>query len=110
MERGSRDPSGAESTSEGGDDEKDKDIDNSYRIHESEDEGQPDSGSVETIPATGTSPRGARDIGSNAVKKTGRYFADLSYLNGLSRQKRRRIEGEMIKGRKPGECKLVTQQ
>ena len=79
---------------------KDKDIASSHRINESK---VSDSDSVETISAPRTSPRRAKDSGSNR-KKTGRYFTDLSYLNRLSRQERQRIEGEMIKGRKAGEC------
>ena len=51
-----------------------------------------------------SSSRGAGDNGRNK-KNTGRYFTDYSYLNSLSRQERRRIEGEIIKGRKLGEWK-----
>ena len=100
MERDSRYLSGAESTS-GGSNEKDK-IASSHRIDKSEVE-LPDSESVETISAPRTSLWGAKDSRNNR-KKTGQYFADLSYINSLSRQERRRIEGEMIKGRKPGDC------
>ena len=49
-----------------------------------------------------SSSRGAKDNGKNK-RNTGRYFTDYSYLNSLSRQERRRIEGEIIKGRKLGE-------
>lgn len=41
------------------------------------------------------------------LKRTGQYYSDHSYLNRLSRQERRRIEGEIIKGRKPGETQYV---
>ena len=115
MERGSHaDLIVTESISgSGGGDEKDKDITGSHRIvNESEDEELPDheSESVETISASRTrSPRGPKDSGSNR-KKTGRYFTDYSYLNSLSRQERRRIEGEMIKGCKLGECKSHSQR
>ena len=37
-------------------------------------------------------------------------YSDLSYLNSLSRQEKRRIEGEIIKGRKLGEWKSVIRQ
>ena len=110
MERGSHDRSvTAQSTSRGGD-EKDKDIASSHRLNESEDEELPghETESVETISVSWTSPRRPKDSGSNR-KKTGRYFTDYSYLNSLSKQERRRIEGEMIKGCKPGENKLDTQ-
>ena len=53
-----------------------------------------------------SSSRGAKDNGRNK-KRTGRYFTDYIYLNNLSRQERRRIEGEIIKGRKLGEWKSV---
>ena len=109
MERSSRDLSRAESTSGGSDGEKDKDIASSDRINESEDEELPDSESVETISAPQTSPQGVKDSERNG-KETGRFFIDCSYLNFLSRHERRRIEGEMITGHKPGEYKPVTQQ
>ena len=37
-------------------------------------------------------------------------YSDLSYLNSLSRQEKRRIEGEIIKGRKLGEWKSDIRQ
>ena len=50
-------------------------------------------------------------ISSQRAKESGRRrkntnrisYSDLSYLNSLSRQEKRRIEGEIIKGRKLGE-------
>ena len=134
MERGSRDLSdGAEEDSgtRGGGDEKDKGIESSHRVSESEDdknsdilfsegdsysdesameEELSDSESEGTISGPRTSPRGAKDSGSKRKKTSRISYSDTSYLNSLSRQERRRIEGEMIKGRKPGECKSVTQQ
>ena len=56
-----------------------------------------------------SSSRGARDNGRNK-KNTGRYFTDYSYLNSLSKLERRRIEGEIIKGRKLGEWKSDIRQ
>ena len=52
--------------------------------------------------------RGAKGSGSNRKEK-GRisYLDDFSYLSSLSRQERRRIEGEIIKGRKLGECTCI---
>ena len=133
MERASRDLSGVKdgSSARGGDTEKDKDIDS--QSDDSEDDehsdipGQNtasmsseedsysdesamelfDSESVRTIFAPQTSPWGAKNSGGNR-KKIGRYFTDRIYLDRMSRQERRRIEGEMIKGRKPGECHSVT--
>ena len=135
MERGSRDLSGSAEDSgstNGGGDEKNKDIDSSHRVNEAEDdissdtlslsegdshsdesameEELSDSESEETISASRTSPRGAKDSGSNRKKTSCISYSDTSYLNSLSRQERWRIEGEMIKGRKPGKSKSVTQQ
>ena len=69
-----------------------------------EDKGESDkeehSESVETI----SPPTSPRDKHNGSSKKTGRYYSDrFSYLETMSRQERRRIEGEIIKGRKPGE-------
>ena len=87
--------SGTEDSSSGGAAEEDKD----HRINES-DTKEEHSESVETI-SPPTSPR-SRHNGSK--KKTGLYYSDhFSYLESLSRQERRRIEGEILKGRKPGE-------
>ena len=59
-----------------------------------------------------SSSRGAKDNHDNGrnKKNTGRYFTDYSYLNSLSKQERRRIEGEIIKGHKLGEWKSVIPQ
>ena len=64
----------------------------------------PDSESEGAIsaPLTVTSPRGAKNSKSPIV-----YSDDFSYLNSLSRQERRRIEGEIIKGRKLGGCIIL---
>ena len=96
MERATRRDlsSGAEDSSSGSAAEEDKDID-------SESDKEEDSESVETI-SPPTSPRDKHNGSSR--KKTGRYYSDrFSYLETMSRQERRRIEGEIIKGRKPGE-------
>ena len=42
------------------------------------------------------------DSGGGTSKKPG-YYSDYLYLKRMSRQERRRIEQEIIKGRKPGE-------
>ena len=63
-----------------------------------------DSEGETSIPRRNSRGRRARDNGKNK-KNTGRYFTDYSYLNSLPRQERRRIEGEIIKGRKLGEWK-----
>ena len=98
MERATRRDlsSGAEDSSSGGAAaEEDRDID-------SESDKEEHSESVETI-SPPTSPM-ARDKHNGSRKKTGRYYSDrFSYLESMSRQERRRIEGEIIKGRKPGE-------
>ena len=113
-------------------DEKDEDMDSSHRINEPEDKEYPEpdtlthssaeaddlshsaayisseedseSGMRNESSIPRSSSRGAKDNGRNE-KNTGRYFTDYSYLNSLSRQERRRIEGEIIKGRKLGEWK-----
>ena len=95
MERGSHDLSSAESTSGGGD-EKYEDTVSSHSVNESltDEEELSDSESTETI--------------SVPQKETGRYYTDLSYLNNLLKQERRRIEEEIIKGHKPGECLIIS--
>ena len=96
MEGASRDLSGAEDSSSGGAAaEEDMDID----VYTNESDKEEHSESMETI-SPPTSPRGKHN---GSKKKTGRYYSDYSYLEGMSRQERRRIEGEIIKGRKPGE-------
>ena len=55
------------------------------------------------------SPRGAKESARRANVNRISY-SDLSYLNSLSRQEKRRIEGEIIKGRKLGEWKSVIRQ
>ena len=96
MERATRRDlsSGAEdSSSECAAAEEDKDID-------SESDKEEHSESVETI----SPPTSPRDKHNGSRKKTGRYYSDrFSYLESMSRQERRRIEGEIIKGRKLGE-------
>ena len=68
----------------------------------------PDSESEGATSGPLTSPRGTKDSESNRKEK-GRitYSDDFSYLNSLSRQERRRIEGEIIKGHKLGECIII---
>ena len=52
-----------------------------------------------------------RKYGGRSRKNTNPIsYSDLSYLNSLSRQEKRRIEGEIIKGRKLGEWKSVIRQ
>ena len=106
MERASRDLSGANDSSEGGA-EKDKDIDS-----HSDESGDVEllSESVGAVTVPQTSPQEAKDSGVNRKKILGRYFTDRGYLDKISRQERRRIEGEIIKGRKPGESVTVTFQ
>ena len=77
--------------------EEDMDIDHNRHSNESDKE---HSESMETI-SPPTSPRGKHN--GARKKKTGRYYSDYSYLESMSRQERRRIEGEIIKGRKAGE-------
>ena len=103
MEGASRDLRGTEdiwdSSSESAaaeEDIMDMDIDHNRHSNESDKE---HSESMETI-SPSTSPRGKHN---GTKKKTGRYYSDYSYLESMSRQERRRIEGEIIKGRKAGE-------
>ena len=89
--------SGAEDSSSGGAAEEDKNIDSHSDESDTEEE---DSESVETI----SPPTSPRDKHNGSKKKTGLYYSDrFSYLESLSRQERRRIEREILKGRKPGE-------
>ena len=100
MERATRRDlsSGVEDSSSGGAAaEEDTGIDE----HSNESDKKEHSESVETI-SPPTSPRDNHNGSSR--KETGRYYSDrFSYLESMSRQERRRIEGEIIKGRKPGE-------
>ena len=57
-----------------------------------------------------TSPRGAKESGRRRNNTNRISYSDLSYLNSLSRQEKRRIEGEIIKGRKLGEWKSTVMQ
>ena len=58
-----------------------------------------------------TSPWGAKESGRRRKNTINRIsYSDLSYLNSLSRQEKRRIEGEIIKGRKLGEWKSGIRQ
>ena len=57
-----------------------------------------------------TSPRGSKDRERRRKNTNQISYSDLSYLNSLSRQEKRRIEGEIIKGRKLGEWKSVIRQ
>ena len=66
-------------------------------------EQQFDSGSEGATSAPQTSPRGAKESGRRRKNTNRISYSDLSYLNSLSRQEKRRIEGEIIKGRKLGE-------
>jgi hypothetical protein len=51
--------------------------------------------------------QGAKDSGRNRKNSNPISYSDLSYLNS-SRQERRRIEGEIIKDRKLGECIKIS--
>ena len=57
-----------------------------------------------------TSPRGSKESGRRRKNTNRISYSDLSYLNSLSRQEKRRIEGEIIKGRKLGEWKSEIRQ
>ena len=72
---------------------------------------QSDSESEVATSTPQTSPRGAKES-KRRRKNTINHisYSDLSYLNSLSRQEKRRIEGEIIKGRKLGEWKSVIRQ
>ena len=68
---------------------------------------QSDSESEGATSTPQTSPWGAKESGRRRKNKNPISYSDLSYLNSLSRQERRRIEGEIIKVRKLGEWKSV---
>ena len=79
--------------------------------HESEEELSDSESSDGTTSSPQTSPRAGRDSPGSRRNRTNRIsYSDFSYLNALSRQERRRIEDEIIKGRKLGECKSLAQQ
>ena len=63
-----------------------------------------------SIPQTSPRPRGAKESGKRRKNTNRISYSDLSYLNSLSRQEKRRIEGEIIKGRKLGEWKSVIRR
>ena len=48
--------------------------------------------------------RRIKESGSNRKRTSRISYSDLSYLNNLSKRERRRIEGEVMKGHKLGEC------
>ena len=73
-------------------------------------EEQSDSESEGATSTPQTSPRGTKESGRRRKNTNRISYSDLSYLNSLSRQEKRRIEGEIIKGRKLGEWKSVTRQ
>jgi hypothetical protein len=76
--------------------------------HEAEKEEQSDSDSEGATSAPRTSHQGAKESRRNRKNSNPISYSDLSYLNSLSRQERRRIEGEIIKGRKLGECIKIS--
>ena len=71
---------------------------------------QSDSESEGATSTPQTSPRGAKESGRRRINTNRISYSDLSYLNSLSRQEKRRIEGEIIKGRKLGEWKSDIRQ
>ena len=73
-------------------------------------EEQSDSESEGATSALQTTPRGAKESRRRKKNVNRISYSDLSYLNSLSRQEKRRIEGEIIKGRKLGEWKSVIRQ
>ena len=81
--------------------ENDKGLDS----HRSESDKEERSESMETISKCQppTSPKLKDDHRSAIKKTTGRYYSDYSYLDAISRQERRRIEQEILKGHRPGE-------
>ena len=71
---------------------------------------QSDSESEGATSTPQTSPRGTKESGRRRKNVNRISYSDLSYLNSLSRQEKRRNEGEIIKGRKLGEWKSVIRQ
>ena len=71
---------------------------------------QSDSENEGASSAPHTSPQGAKESGRRNKNLNPISYSDLSYLNSLSRQEKRRIEGEIIKGRKLGEWKSDIRQ
>ena len=64
-----------------------------------------DSESEGATSAPQISSRGAKESGRRRKNTNRISYSNSSYLNSLSRQEKRRIEGEIIKGRKLGEWK-----
>ena len=88
-----------------------KDEEDIVSRNESEEELSDSESSEGTTSSPQTSPRAGRDSPGSRRNRTNRIsYSDFSYLSTLSRQERRRIEDEMIKGRKLGECKSLAQQ
>ena len=81
----------------------------SYSDESEMEEEQSDSESEGATAVPRTSPRGAKESGRRRKITNRISYSDLSYLNSLSRQEKRRIEGEIIKGRKLGEWKQTIQ-
>ena len=103
-------------------DEKDKNMDNSHQENEpkdkeyseadtltaytpSEDSYNDELGMRDDFDSQGKNsiPQGGKEGGKRRKTTNHISYSDLSYLNSLSRQEKRRIEGEIIKGRKLGE-------
>ena len=81
-----------------------------YSDESAMEEEQSDSQSEGATSTPQTSPRGAKESGRRKKNVNRISYSDLSYLNSLSRQEKRRIEGEIIKGRKLGEWKSDIRQ
>ena len=81
-----------------------------YSDESAMEEQQFDSGSEGATSTPQTSPPGAKESGRRRKNTNPISYSNLSYLNSLSRQEKRRIEGEIIKGRKLGEWKSVIRQ
>jgi hypothetical protein len=62
-----------------------------------------DSEGATSVPRTSPQESGRRRKHTNRIS-----YSDLSYLNSLSQHEKRRIEGEIIKGRKLGECIKIS--
>ena len=107
-------PGTSSGASGGSGDEKDKDMDSSHQVNASEEDSYSnESGMTDNSYSEGenstprTSPRGAKESGRRRKNTNRISYSDLSYPNSLSRQEKRRIEEEIIKGRKLGEWKSV---
>ena len=93
-EVGSQEDSDVDSVSSGGD--------SALKVSSGEESVSYDESNSNDSPSLSAGAISGADSGGRTSKKPG-YYSDYLYLERMSRQERRRIEQEIMKGRKPGE-------